>query len=307
MTATEWGLLLGMSVLWGSSFFFAGVALSALPPLTIVTLRVGLAALMLAAVMPMLGFALPRERVVWRAFFGMGLLNNVVPFCLIVWSQTHIASGLAAILGATTPFATVVVAHVLTTDEKLTGRRVAGVLVGLAGVVAMVGPDALAGLGDNVLAQLAVLGAALSYAFAGVFGRRFKALGASPIQTAAGQVTASAVMLLPIVLLVDRPWTLAMPGLPVWGAILGIASLSTALGYVVYFRILATAGATNVLLVTFLNPVTAILLGTLVLGERLEPRHALGMALIGVGLAAIDGRLLAAVRRVTAKAPAIPR
>jgi drug/metabolite transporter (DMT)-like permease len=147
-------------------------------------------------------------------------------------------------------------------------------------------------LGAHVLAQLAVLGAAVSYAFAGVYGRRFKALGVSPMQTAAGQVTASSVMLLPLALAIDRPWTLAMPGPGVWGAVLGIAALSTALGYVLYFRILATAGATNVLLVTFLNPVTAIVLGTLVLGERLALRDGLGMALIGLGLAAIDGRLL---------------
>jgi drug/metabolite transporter (DMT)-like permease len=232
-----------------------------------------------------------------------GLLNNVVPFCLIVWGQTRIASGLAAILTATTPLATVLVAHVLTADEKLTGRRVAGVLVGLAGVVVMIGPDALAGLGANVLAQLAVLGAAVSYAFAGIYGRRFKALGVSPIQTAAGQVTASTVMLLPIALLVDQPWTLALPGLQVWAAILGIAVLSTAFGYVLYFRILATAGATNVLLVTFLNPVTAILLGTVVLGERLELRHGLGMALIGLGLAAIDGRLFARLGATALPAP----
>lgn len=292
MTGTEWVLLLTMSVLWGGSFFFVGVALTALPPLTIVALRVGIAALILAAAAPALGLVLPRERSVWRAFFGMGLLNNVVPFCLIVWGQTHIASGLAAILGATTPLATVLVAHALTADEKLSARRIAGVLVGLAGVVAMIGPDALAGLGAHVLAQLAVLGAAVSYAFAGVYGRRFKALGVSPMQTAAGQVTASSVMLLPLALAIDRPWTLAMPGPGVWGAVLGIAALSTALGYVLYFRILATAGATNVLLVTFLNPVTAIVLGTLVLGERLALRDGLGMALIGLGLAAIDGRLL---------------
>jgi drug/metabolite transporter (DMT)-like permease len=292
MTGTEWVLLLTMSVLWGGSFFFVGVALTALPPLTIVALRVGIAALILAAAAPALGLVLPRERSVWRAFFGMGLLNNVVPFCLIVWGQTHIASGLAAIPGATTPLATVLVAHALTADEKLSARRIAGVLVGLAGVVAMIGPDALAGLGAHVLAQLAVLGAAVSYAFAGVYGRRFKALGVSPMQTAAGQVTASSVMLLPLALVIDRPWTLAMPGLAVWGAVLGIAALSTALGYVLYFRILATAGATNVLLVTFLNPVTAIVLGTLVLGERLALRDGLGMALIGLGLAAIDGRLL---------------
>jgi drug/metabolite transporter (DMT)-like permease len=300
MTAAEWGLLLFMSVLWGGSFFFAGVALQALPPLTIVTLRVALAALMLAAALRAFNIALPRERAVWRAFFGMGLRNNVVPFCLIVWSQTHIASGLAAILGATTPFATAIVAHWATADEKLTARRVAGVLVGLVGVVVMIGPDALAGLGADVLAELAVLGAALSYAFAGVYGRRFKPMGVTPIQTAAGQVTASAVMLVPLALAVDQPWTLALPGLPVWGAIFGIAALSTALGYVVYFRILASAGATNVLLVTFLNPVTAILLGTLVLGERLDGRHALGMALIGLGLAAIDGRPLAWARRAAA-------
>ena len=301
MGATEWGLLLFMSVLWGGSFFFAGVALAALPPLTIVELRVGIAAAELAIVIRALGLRMPREPAVWRAFFGMGLLNNVVPFCLIVWSQTHIASGLAAILGATTPLATVAVAHVLTADERLTGRRFAGVLVGLAGVVVMIGPDALAGLGVDVLAQLAVLGAALSYAGAGVFGRRFKRLGVPPILTAAGQVTASSLMLLPLALVVDGPWTLAMPGWPVWGAVLGIATLSTALGYVVYFRILATAGATNVLLVTFLNPVTAIVLGTWVLGEHLAPRHGLGMALIGFGLAAIDGRLLARLRRQPAR------
>lgn len=296
MTGTEWVLLLTMSVLWGGSFFFVGVALTALPPLTIVALRVGIAALILAAAAPVLGLVLPRERRVWRAFFGMGLLNNALPFCLIVWGQTRIASGLAAILGATTPLVTVLVAHALTADEKLSPRRIAGVLVGLAGVVAMIGPDALAGLGAHVLAQLAVLGAAVSYAFAGVYGRRFKALGVSPIETAAGQVTASAVMLLPLALVIDRPWTLAMPGPAVWGAVLGIAALSTALGYVLYFRILATAGATNVLLVTFLNPVTAIVLGTLVLGERLTLRDGLGMALIGLGLAAIDGRLLDLLR-----------
>src|SRR5262249_19186506 len=147
MTGTEWALLLTMSVLWGGSFFFAGVALTALPPLTIVTLRVSLAAVMLAGALCALGVAMPRDGATWRAFFGMGLRNNAGPFCRIGWSQPPIASGLAAILGATTPFATVIVAHVLTDDEKLSARRVAGVLAGLAGVVVMIGPDALAGLG----------------------------------------------------------------------------------------------------------------------------------------------------------------
>jgi drug/metabolite transporter (DMT)-like permease len=196
------------------------------------------------------------------------------------------------------------VAHVLTRDERLTPSRLAGVIVGFAGVVLMIGPAALEGIGTNVLAQLACLAAALSYAFAGVFGRRFKRMGVAPIATAAGQVTASTLMLLPVALLVDRPWTLPQPSLPAWGAVLGLAALSTALAYVLYFRILATAGATNLLLVTFLIPVSAILLGSLMLEERLHPTHFLGMALIGAGLAGIDGRLLT---RVTRGRPPHPR
>ena len=201
------------------------------------------------------------------------------------------ASGLAAILNATTPLWTVIVAHTLTSDEKMTGNRLAGVIIGFIGVAVMIGPDALAGLGANVAAQLAVLAAGMSYAFAGVYGRRFYRMGTAPMLTATGQVTASTVMLLPAALIVDHPWALPLPSLSAWGAVLGIASLSTALAYVLYFRILATAGATNLLLVTFLVPVSAILLGSLVPGERLGPSHFLGMGFVGAGLAAIDGRL----------------
>lgn len=292
MSATESAMLLALSILWGGSFFFTGIALQALPPVTLVVLRVGLAALILNLSLPLAGLRPPREVRVWAAFLAMGLLNNVVPFCLIVWGQTQIASGLAAILNATTPLFAVAVAHLLTADERMTGNRLAGVLVGFVGVAVMIGPVVLAGLGANVLAQLAVLVAALSYAVAGVFGRRFRAMGVAPMATAAGQVTASTLLLLPVAIIVDRPWTLPVPGLPVWGAVLGIAALSTALAYVLYFRILATAGATNLSLVTFLIPISAIMLGTLVLGEHLDPRHYLGMALVGCGLAAIDGRLL---------------
>lgn len=293
MSASEWAMLLSLSVLWGGSFFFTRVALSALPPFTLVLLRVGLAALILNAVMPLLGLRMPRTGRAWAAFFGMGLLNNTIPFCLIVWGQTHIASGLAAILNATTPLFTVVAAHVFTSDERMTGNRLVGVLIGLVGVAVMVGPAVLAGLGTDLLAQVAVLGAALSYAFAGIFGRRFRRMGIPPLATATGQVTVSAFMLLPLVLVADRPWTLPLPSASAWGAVVGIAVLSTALAYVLYFRILATAGATNLLLVTFLIPVSAILLGSLVLGERLAPQHFIDMALIGCGLAAIDGRIWA--------------
>jgi drug/metabolite transporter (DMT)-like permease len=297
MTAAEWAMLLTLSMLWGGSFFFVGIAVKELPPLTIVVLRVGLAAAILCLTLRLIGVGFPRNPRAWAAFFGMGLLNNAIPFCLIVWGQTHIASGLAAILNATTPLFTVIVAHVLTDDERMTGRRLAGVLIGLVGVLVTIGPAALPGVGSDVLAQLAVLGAALSYAFAGVYGRRFRRLGITPMAAATGQVTASTIILLPLALLVDRPWTLPMPSTETWAAIFGTAALSTALGYILYFRILESAGATNLLLVTFLIPVSAILLGALVLGERLSAQHFLGMALIGAGLVAIDGRLLRLIRR----------
>jgi drug/metabolite transporter (DMT)-like permease len=298
MTALEWGLLLALATFWGGSFFFVGAAVKELPPLTIVVLRVGLAALALHAASLVAGRQLPRDGTAWAAFFGMGLLNNAIPFVLIVWAQTHIASGLAAILNATTPLFTVVAAHVLTTDERMSPNRIAGVVAGLAGVAIMIGGAALDGVGVATAAQLVVLLAALSYALAGIFGRRFRAMGVQPLATATGQVTASSLILAPIALAVDRPWTLPAPSPSTMAAIAGLALLSTALGYVLYFRILATAGATNLLLVTFLNPVSAILLGILVLGEALRPRHLLGMALIGAGLAAVDGRPWRALRRV---------
>jgi drug/metabolite transporter (DMT)-like permease len=300
MTSREWSLLLALSVLWGGSFFFNGVAVKELPTFTVVVARVALAAAILLVALRLMGAGLPRDGRVWAAFFGMGFLNNVVPFCLIVWGQSHIASGVASILNATTPLFTVVVAHMLTSDEKMTGGRLVGVLVGLVGVAVMIGGTALASLGVNVVAQLACLAGAISYAFAGVFGRRFKTMGVTPMQTAAGQVTASSVMLVPVMLLVDKPWTLAAPSTAAILALIGVAALSTALAYILYFRILATAGATNLLLVTFLIPVSAILLGVLVLGETLQLKHFVGMALIGVGLGAIDGRpwraLKAAIR-----------
>ncbi|NQV82401.1 MAG: DMT family transporter [Rhodospirillales bacterium] len=296
MSPFEWGLLVALSLLWGGSFFFTGVAVKELPTFTIVVCRVSFAALTLWVVMKFIGQKMPTSRRVWGAFFVMGFINNVIPFSLIVWGQSHIASGVASILNATTPLFTVIVAHFLTSDEKMTGARLIGVFVGLVGVAFMIGVDALQLLGVNILAQIAILIASMSYAFAGVFGRRFQGLGISPMAAATGQVTASSLMLVPIMLAVDAPWTLPVPSLATIGALVGIATLSTALAYVLYFRILAAAGATNLLLVTFLIPVSAILLGVIVLGEVLEPKHFIGMALIGGGLAAIDGRPIRAFR-----------
>jgi drug/metabolite transporter (DMT)-like permease len=203
-------------------------------------------------------------------------------------------------LNATTPLFTVIVAHILTSDEKMTGSRLVGVIVGLVGVAVMIGGAALTSLGVNVIAQLGCLAAALSYAFAGLFGRRFKAMGVTPMQTAAGQVTASSIMLAPVMFIVDKPWTLPLPSTEALLALIGVAGLSTALAYILYFRILATAGATNLLLVTFLIPVSAILLGIFVLGETIQLKHFIGMALIGLGLAAIDGRIWRAIRATLA-------
>jgi drug/metabolite transporter (DMT)-like permease len=299
MGPREWALLIILSILWGGSFFFAEVALEALPPLSVVFARVAIGALALLVLVHAAGLRLPRELRLWRAFFVMGALNNLIPFSLIVWGQTAITGGLAAILNATTPLFTVVLAHLLTRDERLTPAKLAGVAAGFLGVAVMIGPEVLGGLGTGglglaVLAQLAVLAAAVSYAFAGIYGRRFRAT--PPLITATGQVTASTLLLCPLALMIDRPWTLALPEPAVtWaalGALLGLGLLSTAAAYVIYFRILASAGATNLLLVTFLIPVSAILLGVMVLSEQLTAAQLAGMGLIAIGLAAIDGRVL---------------
>lgn len=290
MALRVWLWLLSLTVLWGGSFFFAKVALAELGPFTVAFARVSLAALALALVVPL------RQDAPWRTYFAMGFLNNALPFSLIFWGQTEIAVGLASIINATTPLFTLVVAHFLTPDEKIDRTKIAALLIGLVGVVVLIGPDALIG-GAALWAQMACLGAALSYAFAGVYGRRFRRMGIAPTEAAAGQVTASAVLILPIMLVVEQPWTLsAPPSLTVWLALAGLALLSTALAYVLYFRILAAAGATNLLLVTLLIPVPATLLGSAVLGEQLEPRQFAGMALIGLGLVLIDGRITGLLR-----------
>lgn len=297
---TEWLLLVTLSGLWGGSFFFTEVALRGLPPFSVVEGRVALAAATLLVLVRATGLRMPDDRAAWRSFAAMGALNNLVPFCLIVWGQTHITSGLAAILNATTPLFGVLVAHALTRDERLTPARLVGVIAGFAGVAVMVGPGAFGGMGGAVWAQVAVLGGAFSYALAAVYGRRFR--GRPPLVTAAGQVTASAVMLLPVMLVADRPWSLPPPGTATLAALLGSALVSTALAYVLFFRILATAGATNILLVTFLIPVSALMLGVGFLGETLDGGQIAGMAMIALGLAIIDGRLVRAVirRRATA-------
>ena len=289
MNRREWAMLVTLSVLWGGSFFFAEIALESLPPLTIVTLRVGLAAITLWLVVLALKLPIPNSPPIWIAFLTMGLLNNVLPFSLIVWGQSQISSGLAAILNATAPLFGVIVAGILLRDESATPLKITGVVVGFAGVIVMMDLSSIAT--SSLLAQLAILAAALSYACASVYGRRFKATGLNPILVAAGQVTGSTLLLLPIALWVDGNDPYANMPAQVWAAIISLAMFSTAAAYILYFKLLASAGATNILLVTLLVPVSAILLGWLFLEESLQTPHIIGMAMIALGLSAIDGRL----------------
>ena len=303
MGTKDWAMLLLLSFLWGGSFFLIGVVVAELPPLTIVTLRVGVAALTLWAVLLIGGYEIPKSLKLWRAFFMLGLLNNVIPFALIVWGQNHIGAGLASIINATTPLFTILIAGAFLADEHMSPQKVVGVVVGLFGVAVLIGGEPLADIGLDMslqtLAQLAIMGAAISYGCASVFGRRFKALGISPFSTAVGQVTAATIILLPVTFLVERPDQLANPSLQTWLAILCLGVFCTALGYILFFKILSSSGATNVVLVTFLVPITASFLGWLILNEQLHSRYFIGMAFIGLGLAAIDGRLWKKLKAVT--------
>lgn len=295
MALMDWALLIVLSLLWGGSFFFAEIALRDFAPFTIVFARVALASLTLFLFIKIRGGVVPKNKSAWAAFAGMGLLNNIIPFSLLFYGQTQIGAGLASILNATTPVFTVIVAHYLTTDERMTPGKIIGAALGLAGVAVLIGADALQGVSWSVLAMIGCLGAALSYAFAAIYGRRFKTMGLAPINVAFGQVTASAVMMAPIVLIVDAPFT--VPGPDAASALVALGLFSTALAYVIFFRILSSSGATNLTLVTFLIPASSVTLGVLFLGERLATSHIAGMALIAFGLAAMDGRIWRRLRR----------
>lgn len=292
MNAHEWSMLLLLALLWGCSFYFAAIALRELPTLTIVVLRVGLAAATLYGILTIIGQRMPSDRRAWWAFAQMAIVNNVIPFSLLVWGQTRIASGVTSILVATTPVFASVLAHFATSDEKLTSNRAIGVAAGVFGVAVLLGGSAATQLSGGFVGELAVVGAAISYACSSVFARRFNVMGIAPLASATGLLTTSTFILLPAALIIDQPWTLAFPSLGVSLAIIGFALPATAFAYLLYFRIVATAGATNLMLVTFLMPVTAIMLGVILLGERLEGRHVAGMTLIALGLVAIDGRAL---------------
>jgi len=295
MGLQDWAQIIVLSILWGGSFFFIGVAVTDMHPLTIVFSRVSLAAVALVVAVRLMRLPMPLRVDWWWPLAVMSILNNVIPWTMITWAQTQIPGGLAAIFNATTPFFTVIIANSFTTDEKLTTGKIAGVLIGLCGVIVMIGPSALSGLGAALFAQIAVVAACVSYGFSGVFARRLH--DRPPLALAAGQMVCSTLFMIGPMLVFGRPWTTPMPGLPSVLSILGLGLFSTAVAYFLVFRILRSAGATNFSLVTFLLPVTAIILGAAFLGERLGVEAFVGMALIGLGLAAIDGRPAAAITR----------
>jgi drug/metabolite transporter (DMT)-like permease len=296
MNRGEWAILIALALIWGAAFFCIKVAVTHVEPFTYVWLRLSIAAAALWLWLRWKGDRLGLPAPVWGAILVLALLNNAIPFLLFGWGQRHIASGLASILNATTPIWGVVVAHLLTSDERITPAKLVGVLIGFAGVANMIGPDLL-GQGSGMLPQLACLAAALSYALAGVWARRFKRLGVPPIKVAAGQLVAGAFVMTPVALAVDQPWLHSFPPLVAWEAIAALALICTSFAYVLYFRLIDSAGATNALLVTLLVPPTAILMGTLFLGEHLSAGQFGGLAFIALGLAVIDGRIFAGLKR----------
>ena len=288
MSARNWGLLLLLALLWSSSFFYYKVLVAALPPVTGVLGRLALAALAMHLWLLAHGQSMPMSGRHWKRFLLLGVLNCSLPFVLIAWAELHISSGLTSILSATTPIFMVAVAHWGTDDEKLSAAKAIGIALGIVGVIVLVGPGLLGRQGD-IWAQLAVIGSSCSYGFGGVYSRRFKDM--SPLQAATGQMTGATLLLIPVSLLIDRPWTLAMPPLEIWAAWLAIALVNTALAYVLYYRMIANVGATYMSLVTLLIPPIALLLGAVFLDESVSLQALAGMAIIALGLAATNERL----------------
>ena len=290
-----WALLLALALLWSLSFIFIKVAGEEIPVFTLVLVRVGIAALALHIFVLATGRVYPRDPRMLIRYVAMGILNNVLPFALIVYAMTSIGAGAASILNATSPIFALLVAHVVTDDEKVTPAKLIGILLGVVGVAAMVGPDAVAGLQTEIMAAAAMLLASFFYGVAAVFGRSFRAVDATVSATC--QLSASTLILLPIALIVDKPWTLPLPSTTALSSALALAISSTSVAYVIFYALIRRAGATNTILVTLLIPAGGMCLGWALLSEPFTAAEARGMLLIGLGLMVIDGRLLRRAKR----------
>ena len=287
MDATDWTLLMLLSVLWGGAFFFAGVAVRELPPMTVVLARVMLAAAILLPLFWYFGHSLPRGLKAWTPFLVMGLLNNALPFGFIFAGQTYVTVGLAAIVNAMTPLFTVLV-MAAAREERLGPMRLTGVLLDLIGVAILRGIEG-AGTAQSIGMALCMAGA-LSYGFAALWGRRHLA-AVPPLRSATCQLLSSTLIMSAAVALHDRPWALDPPGAATLLSLLGLALLGTAVAYIVFFTILVRAGASNVMLVTLLIPVSAMALEHAFLDQPIRAQEIAGALVIGLGLLFVDGRV----------------
>lgn len=290
MSLRNWILLLCLGAIWGGSFLFAKVAVAEIPPFVLVFLRVSSACLVLLAILWAQRLLRSFPLHLAGAFLVMGLLNNAIPFSLLFWGQTEIGAGLASILNATTPVFTVLVAGLLTGQEPLPWTKIAGVALGVAGVTVMLS-GSLSGLVQEPLwAQLCCLGAALSYAFAATYARRFRSI--PPQIAAAGQLMGSSLIMLPVALVTGSSWSLSATSPAAWANVAALGVAATAFAYLIYFKLLADAGATNASLVTLLVPASALFFGWLLLDETLSALQLGGFSLLLSGLIVLDGRLV---------------
>ncbi len=285
MTLRHWMLVLLTAALFGSSFFFIKLAVADVPPLTIAAGRTLVAALVIGAVAAILGVWLPRPGRQWRPLLVVGLLTAILPYALIAAGQAYIDSALGGILFASIPLFSVFLARAFLPDEPLTPGRVGGALIGLAGVAAVIGPGAIAGFSDQLAGVFMTLLAAASYAAGAVYTRG--RTNASPLVLAMGQMFVAAPVLTVPALLADRPWTLTPPA-GALGALVAVGLVSTALPTLLFFRLVRELGATRTSILTFFMPVFAVLLGTLVLGERPDLGAYGGFGLILVGAIMIN-------------------
>jgi len=303
MSLRNFVILILLSLIWGASFLFIKVAVATIPPFSVAFGRTALAAMLLYLVLRSRGLRMPGWGPVWGTFLLMGLFNGAVPYTLITWAEIHIDSGLAAILNALMPLFTVLLAHLFTGDERLNWMKVVGIFLGFLGVVALIGPAALKGLGKHVLAQLAVMAAALCYAVAIIYGRRLREI--TPLVSATGQLFCAAFLTLPMILIFDAPWALSPSFISV-AALTCLSLLGTALAYLLYYYLLQRIGSTNLSLVTYLLPITGVFWGALLLGERLHWSAFLALGLILAGIAGINNRLpkFSLTRKITVETTA---
>ena len=276
-------LLVFLATLWSSSFAAIKIAVGTIPPLTLAAGRIVLAAVVLYAFIALKGQRLPRSGRMWTLFFLIGILGNGLPFTLIAWGEQRIDSGLAAILMAVMPLATLLLTHAFTEDERLTAPKAIGVAIGFAGVVLLVGPEAFGGLGGTVWRQLAVAGGAVCYAVAATIARSLPP--SPPAVRSAAVMMCAAVQMIPFVVLVDAPWTLS-PSLDSVAAVVYLGLLPTALATIIFFQLISARGATFVALNNYLIPALGVIWGAAVLGERisLPAVGALAVILVGIGI-----------------------